>query len=39
VRFDGSAEAYVSEEDIRAFIRKELGRRDLAIYSFEILGY
>jgi len=39
VRLSGSEVASVSEEEIKSFIRSELGRPDLAVYSFEILGY
>jgi len=39
LRFTKSGEASVSEEEIQGFIKKELGRPDLAVYSFEILGY
>ncbi|HKZ93723.1 MAG TPA: hypothetical protein VJ249_03970 [Candidatus Bathyarchaeia archaeon] len=39
VRFSESGEASVNEEDIQSFIKNELGKPDLAVYSFEILGY
>jgi hypothetical protein len=39
VRLSDSEVASVSEEEIVKFIRNELGRPDLAVYSFEILGY
>ena len=39
VRCNDKGEAYLSEEEIRNFILTQLGRRDLAIHSFEILGY
>ncbi len=39
VRFIASEVASVSEEEIKSFIKNELGRPDLAVYSFEILGY
>jgi len=39
VRFSASEVASVSEEEIKNFIKNELGRPDLAVYSFEILGY
>jgi len=39
VRFTESGGASVSEEEIQAFIKNELDGSDLAVYSFEILGY
>lgn len=39
VRFNESGEAYVSEEEIKKFIQSQLERKDLPVYSFEILGY
>jgi len=39
VRSTQSGGASVSEEEIRRFIKNELGRPDLAVNSFEILGY
>jgi len=39
VRCNDKGETYLSEEEIRNFILVQLGRRDLAIHSFEILGY
>ena len=39
VRCNDKGETYLSEEEIRKFILAQLGRRDLAIHSFEILGY
>jgi len=39
VRRNEKGEAYVSEEEIRKFIKTQLKRTDLPIYSFEVLGY
>jgi len=39
VRSSESEVASVSEEEIVKFLRNELCRPDLAVYSFEILGY
>jgi hypothetical protein len=39
VRRNEKGEAYISEEEIRNFLLTQLGRSDLAIYSFEVLGY
>lgn len=34
-----TGDAYLSEEEIRNFITTQLGRADLSVYSFEVLGY
>jgi len=39
VHVDQAGDAYVSEEEIKDFIRTQLERTDLQIYSFEVLGY
>jgi len=39
LNFTDAGEAYVSEEDIKRFIKTQLGRPDLPLYSFEVLGY
>jgi len=39
VRLNEKGEAYISEEEIKKFITTQLGRTDLPIYSFEVLGY
>jgi len=39
VRLGDSEVASVSEEEIVKFIRNELGRPEIAVSSFEILGY
>jgi hypothetical protein len=39
VCYNDKGEAYLGEQEIRSFILAQLGRSDLAIYSFEVLGY
>jgi hypothetical protein len=39
IKFDKRGEAYLEDEDVRNFILEELGRKDLAIHSMEVLGY
>jgi len=39
VRRNENGEAYLDEEEIRKFIASQLGRPNLPIYSFEVLGY
>lgn len=34
-----SGDAYFKEEDLKDFIFAELGRRDISLVSFEVLGY
>ena len=36
---DCSGVAHFKEEDLRTFIQAELHRNDIAIFSFEVLGY
>lgn len=39
VRRSEMGEAYLGEEEIKNFILTQLGRHDLPVYSFEVLGY
>jgi len=39
VHVNKSGDAYISEEEIKSFIRTQLERNDLQICSFEVLGY
>jgi len=39
IKFNKYGEAYLEEEDVRNFILEELGRKDLAIQSMEVMGY
>lgn len=39
IRFNKYGEAYIDDEDIRNFVPKDLGRKDLDICSMEVLGY
>lgn len=39
IKFNKYGEAYIDDEDIRNFVLEELGRKDLAIHSMEVLGY
>ncbi len=34
-----SGDAYFKEEDLKNFIQAELNRKDISIFSFEVLGY
>jgi len=34
-----SGDAYFKEEDLKNFIQTEMGRNDISIVSFEVLGY
>lgn len=34
-----NGDAYFKEEDLKNFIHAELDRRDISIFSFEVLGY
>jgi hypothetical protein len=36
---EGGGDAYFKEEDLKNFIQTELGRKDISIISFEVLGY
>ena len=36
---DDSGNAWFKEEELRDFIQRELGRNDISIVSFEVLGY
>ena len=36
---DNSGVAYFKEEDLKDFIQSELNRKDISIFSFEVLGY
>ena len=39
VRRNEMGEACLGEEEIKNFILTQLGRPDLPVYSFEVLGY
>jgi hypothetical protein len=39
VYFYDSGDAYFKEEDLKNLIQTELGRKDISIVSFEVLGY
>ena len=36
---EGGGDACFKEEDLKNFIQTELGRKDISIISFEVLGY
>lgn len=39
VYIDKNGVAYFKEEDLKSFIQSELNRKDISIFSFEVLGY
>jgi len=39
VHTNNSGDAYFSEEELKNFIMTELNRKDISIFSFEVLGY
>jgi len=39
VHTNNSGDAYFKEEDLKNFIKTELNRKDISIFSFEVLGY
>lgn len=39
IRTNAAGEASIDEETIRSFLRTQLKREDIAIYSLEVLGY
>lgn len=36
---NNSGDAYFKEEELKNFIKTELNRKDVSIFSFEVLGY
>lgn len=36
---NNSGDSYFKEEDLKNFIETELNRKDISIFSFEVLGY
>ena len=39
VYFHESGDAYFKEEDLKNFIYTELNRKEISIFSFEVMGY
>lgn len=39
IQITSTGEAFISEETIRNFLHEQLKRKDLSIYSLEVLGY